>query len=67
MTRTYRRFADPVETCRNALQQGFLTKAGRRHWSFGRRHFHTNTVNALIDSGEAVRVGDHIVKWSSPQ
>jgi hypothetical protein len=30
---------------------------------FGRRHFHPKTVNALIDAGEAVRLGDHVVAW----
>lgn len=56
---------DPIKTCREALRRGFLTKAtGTGHWIFGARKFHPNTVNALIDAGEAIRVGDHIVRWS---
>jgi hypothetical protein len=43
--------------CRAALKQGYLIK-------FGRRLFHSITVNALIDTGEAVRVGDCVVAWS---
>jgi len=49
--------------CRAALKQGYLIKSGR-HWSFGRRLFHSITVNALIDTGGAVRVGDCVVAWS---
>lgn len=51
-----------IEICREALRQGFLTKSAR-HYVFGRRHFHPKTVNALIDAGEAVRLGDHVVAW----
>lgn len=64
MSRTYRRFADPVATCRTALQLGHLTKRGQFFYAFGRRLFHINTVNALIDAGEAIRVGEHVVRWS---
>ena len=45
-----------------ALKQRYLIKSVR-HWSFGRL-FHSITVNALIDTGEAVRVGDCVVAWS---
>lgn len=48
--------------CRAALQRGHLVQSGR-HWSFGARLFHSVTVNKLIDAGEAVRVGEHIVAW----
>ena len=52
-----------LDVCRAALRVGYLTKEGR-HWSFGpRRRFRPRTVNALIDAGEAVRVGDHVVRW----
>lgn len=47
---------------RLALQKGYLTKS-RSHWRFGRRRFLPRTVNALIDAGEAVRIGDHVVAW----
>lgn len=58
---------DPVKSCQAALRVGFLTKAtGSGHWVFGRRKFHPATVRALIDNGYAVRVGDHIVRWSQP-
>jgi hypothetical protein len=40
-----------------ALKQGYLIK-------FGRRLFDSITVNALIDTGEAVLVGDCVVAWS---
>ena len=48
---------------RAALQRGHLIQDGR-HWAFGARLFHSATVNALIDTGEAVRIGNCIVKWS---
>lgn len=52
-----------LDACRAALKVGHLTKAGR-HWAFGwRRRFRPRTVNALIDAGEAVRIGDHVVAW----
>lgn len=56
-------YASTIATCRAALRVGHLTKDGR-NWIFGRRRrFRPRTVNALIDNGEAVRVGDHIVAW----
>jgi hypothetical protein len=58
----YPRWAAAVPVCRNALQIGYLTRSGN-HWKFGQRKFHGATVNKLIDNGEAVRVGDHVVAW----
>lgn len=58
----YPRQLAAVRALRAALEVGYLTQAGR-HWRFGRRLFHAITVNALIDAGEAVRVGDHVVRW----
>jgi hypothetical protein len=52
-----------IATCRAALRTGHLTKDGR-NWIFGRRRrFRPRTVNALIDAGEAIRVGNHVVAW----
>jgi hypothetical protein len=58
----YPRWADPLAACRAALACGHLT-LGQRFWMFGRRRFHHATVNALIDAGEAVRIGEHVVAW----
>lgn len=52
-----------IAACRAALAVGHLTKDGR-NWRFGfRRRFRPRTVNALIDAGEAIRIGEHVVKW----
>jgi hypothetical protein len=61
----YPRRACPLAACRTALRHGFLTQDGR-HWMFRRRRFHAITVNALIDAGEAVRIGEHVVAWRAP-
>lgn len=58
----YPRRASAEKTLRIALQRGHLTQAGR-HWLFRARRFHASTVNNLIDRGEAVRVGDHVIAW----
>lgn len=62
MKRTYPK-PRAIECCRNALQLGYLTKGRKQRWIFGRRKFHPQIVNALIDAGEAVRIGDHVVAW----
>jgi len=58
----YPRRARALEACREALRRGFLTQSGN-HFAFGRRLFHPQTVRTLIDNGEAVRIGAHIVAW----
>lgn len=58
----YPRWAAAVPVCREALKRGFLT-FDRGNWSFGRRRFRQSTVNSLIDNGEAVRIGQHVVAW----
>lgn len=46
-----------IVVCRAALQRGRLFNAGR-FYRFGQRFFSCGTVNALIASGEAIRVSD---------
>lgn len=58
----YPRWVAALPACRAALKRGHLTRSGK-HWQFGRRKFHGATVNKLIDNGEAVRVGNHVVPW----
>jgi hypothetical protein len=36
---------------------GHLISEGSKHWAFGRRRFHSLTVNQPIDNGEAVWIG----------
>lgn len=52
--------------CRAALRHGNLVLSGQNggFWLFGQRRFHPGTVNALIDAGEAIRLGDCVVRWS---
>ena len=59
---SYPRPSIAIETCRAALRAGHLTLSSNK-WAFGRRLFHPAVVNALIDNGEAIRVGDHVVAW----
>ncbi len=56
-------YQSTVDVCRAALQRGHLTKITPTEWKFGRRTFGSWTVNRLIDAGEAIRIGDHIVAW----
>jgi len=58
----YPRWAGAVAVCREALKRGHLT-LDRGNWQFGRRRFRGDIVRVLIDNGEAVRVGDHVVAW----
>lgn len=63
MSRRYQSYPDALRTCREALRQGHLTQDGN-HWTFGKRKFHPATVRKLIEYGEAVKVGNHVVAWS---
>lgn len=54
--------ASSLAACRAALRKGPLHRESRG-WRFGRRLFRFRTINALVDAGEAIRVGDHIVAW----
>jgi len=58
----YPRRCCPLALCRSALSRGYLIRSGR-HWAFGSRLFHAATVNALVDSGEAIVIGEHCVAW----
>lgn len=60
----YPRWARALPMCRAALSRGHLIMVGN-HYLFGHRKFHPATVNKLIDAGEAVRIGDCVVKWSA--
>jgi hypothetical protein len=51
-----------LAVCREALRQGHLTRA-KYTWRFHSRHFPLHIVRTLIDSGEAVVVGEHCVQW----
>lgn len=53
--------------CRAALRRGHLVASGQNggFWLFGQRRFHPRTVNRLIDTGEAIRLGNHVVAWSA--
>lgn len=62
MKRTYPKRVPATLLLRSALKVGFLVKSGR-HWKFGSRLFHSITVLELIEGGEAVRIGDHVVAW----
>lgn len=46
---------------REALRRAPLVREGRA-WRFGRRLFSNVTINNLIASGDAVRVGDKVVR-----
>lgn len=52
-----------LAVCRQALLQGHLIKAGSR-WLCGRRLFSPRTVNALLETGEAIRIDDRVVSLS---
>jgi hypothetical protein len=59
----YPRRVASITVCREALRVGYLVCDGAKGWSFGRRRFHCGIVNQLIDNGEAVRVGNCVVRW----
>lgn len=46
--------------CRAALRRGDLTKSNLG-WRFGCRRFAWVIVRELLDSGEAIQIGDRII------
>jgi hypothetical protein len=49
--------ANALAQCRAALRAGSLLNVGQ-HYLFGARFFSLATVNVLIATGEAIRIGD---------
>jgi hypothetical protein len=47
---------NPLSFAREPLTQPWRARR-TKHWAFGRRRFHSLTVNQLIDNGEAIRIG----------
>jgi len=60
-----RRYDDTraLGVCRTALVSGRLTR-DKTGWRFGRRRFPFHIVRTLIDAGEALVVGEYVVRWS---
>lgn len=59
----YPHYPSSLVICRAALARGPLVKVGPALWAFGRRRFNHWTITRLIDNGEAVQLGDHVVAW----
>lgn len=63
MTRAY--YLSRVVIAREALKRGPIMKH-KHGYRFGRRSFSGQTITALLDSGEAVRDGNHVVRAPAP-
>lgn len=69
--KNHRYYRLAIDKAREALRHGPLVRPALGNYHSGAKFFSHRTVNALIDSGEAVRVGtgvihaDHIRKQAA--